>query len=92
MMYMILWFNHNVMDVVNVVTFYSVFISDTTNEFLPGDAKDLLNWTELRGKKTLNPNNSREGQNPLCCFTKVSDTKAGKWHQRTTNWPIPALK
>ena len=39
---MVLWFNYNVMDVVDVVTLYFVFISDTTNEFLPGD-KDLLN-------------------------------------------------
>ena len=38
-----LWFNSNVMDVVNVVIFYLVIISDVTNEFLPGDNKDLLN-------------------------------------------------
>ena len=42
--YMILWFNHNVMDVVNVFMFYLVTISDTTIDFLPGDNKDLLNW------------------------------------------------
>ena len=40
---MILWFNYNVMDVVNVVTFYLVIISDATNEFLSGYNKDLLN-------------------------------------------------
>ena len=33
MMYMILWFNHNAMDVVNVVMFYLVSVSDTTNDF-----------------------------------------------------------
>ena len=31
------------MDVVNVAMFYLVIISDITNEFLPGDNKDLLN-------------------------------------------------
>ena len=31
------------MDVANVVMFYLVTISDATNEFLPGDNKDLLN-------------------------------------------------
>ena len=31
LVYMILWFNHNVVDMVNVVTFYLVIISDTTN-------------------------------------------------------------
>ena len=35
------------MDVVSELLFYLVIISDTTNEFLPGDNKDLLNWTEL---------------------------------------------
>ena len=35
------------MDVVNVVTFYLVITSDATNEFLPGDDKDLLNRIEL---------------------------------------------
>ena len=30
-------------DVVNVVTFYLVIISDATNERLPGDNNDLLN-------------------------------------------------
>ena len=36
---MILWFDYNVMpmDVVNLVTFYLVTISEATNEFLPGD-------------------------------------------------------
>ena len=42
LVYMILWFN-NVMDVVNIVMFYLVIISDATNVFLPGDNKDLLN-------------------------------------------------
>ena len=32
------------MDVVNVVIFYLAIISDTTNDFLPGNNKDLLNW------------------------------------------------
>ena len=51
--YVILWFIHNVMDVVNVVIFFVCFslegdggvviVSDTTNEFLPGGNKDLLN-------------------------------------------------
>ena len=41
---MILWFNCNVMDMVNLeLMFYEVSISDTTNEILPGDNKDLLN-------------------------------------------------
>ena len=31
------------MDVVNVLMFYLVIISDSTNECLPGDNKDLLN-------------------------------------------------
>ena len=44
MMYMILWFNYNVMDVRNVVMFYLVSIADTTNEFLPADNTDLLNF------------------------------------------------
>ena len=35
------------MDVVYVVMFCLVIICDATNEFLPGDSKDLLNWTEL---------------------------------------------
>ena len=35
------------MDVVNVVMFYMVIISDVTNEFLHRDNKDLLNWIEL---------------------------------------------
>ena len=43
---MILWFNYNVLDAVNVVVFYLVIISDATNEFLPEDDKDLLNWIE----------------------------------------------
>ena len=42
LVYMILWLNYNVMDVVNVVMFYLVIISDATNEFLPTDDKDLL--------------------------------------------------
>ena len=41
------WFNHNVMDVVNVVMFHLVIISDARNEFLPGNNKDVINWTEL---------------------------------------------
>ena len=32
-----------VVDVVNVVMFYLVSVSDTTNEFLPGYNEDLLN-------------------------------------------------
>ena len=35
------------MGVVDVVMFYLVITSDATNEFLPGDKKDLLSWTEL---------------------------------------------
>ena len=42
LVYMILWFNYNVMDMENVM-FYLVIISDTTNEFLPEDNTDLLN-------------------------------------------------
>ena len=40
---MISWSSYNVMDVVNVVMFYVVIISDATNGFLPGDNEDLLN-------------------------------------------------
>ena len=43
LVYMILWFNNNVMDVVNTVMFCLVIISHDINEFLPGDYKDLLN-------------------------------------------------
>ena len=39
---MILWCNFNFVDVMNVFMFYLVIISDATNEFLPGDNKDLL--------------------------------------------------
>ena len=39
LLYMISWVNYNVMDVVNVVMFSLVIISDTPYEFLP----DLLN-------------------------------------------------
>ena len=38
---MILWFNHNVMAVINIVLFYLVIISDAINKFLPGE--DSLN-------------------------------------------------
>ena len=31
------------MDVVNIVMFYFVIISDAINEFLPGDTNGLLN-------------------------------------------------
>ena len=37
--YMILWFNYNVMDMFNLAMFYLVTIFDITNEFLPGDNK-----------------------------------------------------
>ena len=43
LVYMILWFNYNAMGVVHVVMFSLVIISDATNNFLPGDNKDLLN-------------------------------------------------
>ena len=43
MIYMVLWFNGNVIDVVNVVMFYLLYISDTADEFLPGGDKDLWN-------------------------------------------------
>ena len=48
LVYMIVWFDSNVMrvDVVNVVMFYFVIISDTMNKFLHWDNKDLLNWIE----------------------------------------------
>ena len=41
LLYTILWFNC-VIDVVNVVMFNLVSISDTTNEFPLGENKDLL--------------------------------------------------
>ena len=44
---MILWFNYNVMEVAAVLMFDLAYISVTTNEFLPGDNKDLLNWIEI---------------------------------------------
>ena len=40
---MILWFNNNVMDVVNVVIIHFLIASDIINEFFPRDDKDLLN-------------------------------------------------
>ena len=43
LVYMILWFNCNAMDVVNVVMFYLIIISEATNKFHPGDNEDLLN-------------------------------------------------
>ena len=43
LVYIILWFNYNAMDVVNVIMFYLVIISDTTNKFPPGDNKYLWN-------------------------------------------------
>ena len=46
LVYMILWFNFNVIDVVNVVMFYLVIISDTTKKFLPGD-KRFIELIEL---------------------------------------------
>ena len=36
------------MDVVNLVIFHLVIISDTTNKFLPVENKDLLNWIDLK--------------------------------------------
>ena len=42
LVYMIFSFNY-IMDVVSVVVFYLVIISDATNEFPLGDDKDLLN-------------------------------------------------
>ena len=39
---MVVWFSHNVMDVVNVVI-YLVVISDATDKFVTGDNRDLLN-------------------------------------------------
>ena len=36
------YFNHNVVNVVNVVMFYLIIISDAKDEFVPGDKKDLL--------------------------------------------------
>ena len=43
LVYMILWFDHSVMDVVvNVVMFCLVIISDATNEFLPRADTDVL--------------------------------------------------
>ena len=43
LVYMILWFDYNVMDVVNAIILYLVIICDATNEFLLGHDKDLLN-------------------------------------------------
>ena len=43
LVYMMLWFNCNVMNVVSVVMFYLVNISDATSEFLLGGNKGILN-------------------------------------------------
>ena len=43
LVYIISWFDYNVIDVVNVVMFYLVIISEASNEFLHGDDKNLLN-------------------------------------------------
>ena len=43
LVYIILCLDYNVMDVVNVVMFYLVIISDASCELLPGDSKDELN-------------------------------------------------
>ena len=43
LMYIILWFNHNVMDVVNVVMFHLVIISDTTNKCIPRE-EDVIEF------------------------------------------------
>ena len=40
MMYTGLQLKYNVMDVLNVVMFYLIIISQVTNEFLPGDDTD----------------------------------------------------
>ena len=42
---MILWFDYNILDLVNVVMFYLVIISDAINDFLRGDNED---WTESK--------------------------------------------
>ena len=47
LMYKFIWFNHNVVDMVDVVMFYLVIIADATHDFLSGDHKDLLKWVEL---------------------------------------------
>ena len=41
LVYMLVWFNYSVMDVVNVLVFYLAIISGNTNDFLPGDDKGL---------------------------------------------------
>ena len=41
------------MDMVNVVIFYLVTISDATNEFLPGDSKYILNWIKLNSTEKI---------------------------------------
>ena len=43
LVYMILWFNYNVMDVISMDMFYLVIISDAANECFSGDNKGLLN-------------------------------------------------
>ena len=43
----IVWFHYNAMDVINVVVFYLVIISDATNAFLHRDDQDPLNYSEL---------------------------------------------
>ena len=39
----VLWYNHNVVDVINKGMSYLVITSDATSDFLRGDDKDLLN-------------------------------------------------
>ena len=48
LVYMILWSNYNIVDVVNVIMFNLIIISDATNQFLPGDNRGLLNRIELQ--------------------------------------------
>ena len=53
LVYMILGFNYNVMDVVNAVIFYLVIISDTTNKFLLQNNTDLFNRIESLARKLI---------------------------------------
>ena len=46
LVYMILWYIDNAMDVVNVM-FYLPIIFDATNEFFPVDTEDFLKWLVL---------------------------------------------
>ena len=69
---MILWFDYNIMNVANVVMFYLAIISDATNEFLPGDNKDLLNWISPVPKGIAELSRWSEWLNSVVCDSSMA--------------------